>query len=112
MHTLLKVTMCDVPAANSAIKDGRLQKVVQEFSKMIKPEATYFYSDQGYRCGIFIFDMKDASQIPSLAEPFFIELNAKVEIIPAMDANELAQGLSVWHGQSMGRPDADIYSMS
>lgn len=112
MHTLLKVTMCDVPAANKAISEGRLQKLIQDVSKIIKPEVSFFYSDQGFRCGLMVFDMKDASQIPSIAEPFFIELNAKVEIIPAMDSNELAQGLSAWQKQSKGQPDSNIYTMS
>lgn len=111
MHTLLRVTMNDVSTANNAIKDGRLQKVIQDVSKMIKPEGSYFYSDQGYRCGLFIFDLKDVSQIPSICEPFFIELNAKVEFMPAMDANELASGLSNWQKQSSGKSE-NIYSMS
>lgn len=111
MHTLLKVTMNDVSTANDAIREGRLQKVVQEVSKIIKPEGTYFYSDQGYRCGLFIFNMKDVSQIPSICEPFFMELNAKVEILPAMDASELATGLSNWQKQSSGKSE-NLYSMS
>lgn len=112
MHTLLKVTMCDVRAANEAISEGRLQKLIQDISKIIKLEASFFYSDQGYRCGLMIFDMKDASQIPSIAEPFFIELNAKVEIIPAMSSDELTKGLSIWKKQNREQSGPDIYTMS
>ena len=100
MHTLLKVVMNDVPTANAAIADGRLEKIFQSVSKIISPEHSYFYSDQGYRCALMIFDMKDSSQIPQIAEPFFNELNAKVEIIPTMNAHELNIGLDVWKKQA------------
>ena len=97
MHTLLKVTMNDVEAANAAITGGKLQKIIQQVSKTISPETTFFTSEQGYRTGIFIFDLKDASLIPLIAEPFFTELNAKVEFFPGMDINELGRGLESWN---------------
>jgi hypothetical protein len=96
MHTLLKVTMKDMEAANSAIAEGRLQKIIEKVSKTIAPETTFFTAEHGYRTGIFIFDLKDASLIPSIAEPFFTELNAKVEFFPGMDVNELSRGLEAW----------------
>lgn len=44
--------------------------------------------------------MKDASQIPDIAEPLFTALNAKVEFFPAMDTNELSKGLAAWEKQA------------
>ncbi len=99
MHTIMKITMSDVMAANKAIKDGRLEKIFQKLNETASPQATFFFSECGYRAAICILDMKDASMIPSLAEPFFHELNAKVEFIPAMDASELSVGLNMWQTQ-------------
>lgn len=99
MHTLLKVTMSDVECANEAIRNGALQKVIQQVSKLINPEATFFAADQGYRTGFMIFDLKDVSLIPQIAEPFFNILNAKVEFLPGMDVKELAAGLDSWKKQ-------------
>lgn len=100
MHTLLKVTMNDVEAANVAISEGRLEKIIQQVSKTISPETSFFTAEQGYRTGIFIFDLKDASIIPSIAEPFFTELNAKVEFFPGMNLAELGKGLESWNKQA------------
>ena len=41
-----------------------------------------------------MFDLPDASDIPSFAEPFFMELNAGVEIAPAMNGDDLQKKLS------------------
>lgn len=104
MHTLLKVTMVDVDAANHAISEGKLQKIIQQVSKTISPETVFFTAEQGYRTGIFIFDLKDASLIPSIAEPFFTELNAKVEFYPGMNLNELGKGLDDWSKKASNQP--------
>lgn len=100
MHTLLKVTMKDTVAANDAISEGRLQKIVQQVSKTISPETSFFTAEQGYRTAMFIFDLKDASLIPTIAEPFFTELNAKVEFFPGMNMMELGKGLEAWNKQA------------
>jgi hypothetical protein len=40
-----------------------------------------------------VFDLKDPSEIPAIAEPFFLNLNAKVEFSPVMNAEDLKKGL-------------------
>jgi hypothetical protein len=44
---------------------------------------------------MMFFDMKDASDIPAIAEPLFAGLNAKVQLLPAMNAEDLRWGLDV-----------------
>lgn len=100
MHTLLRVTMTDVATANLAIEDGRFEKIIKQVSKTISPESTLFYAENGIRAALMVFDMKDSSLIPKIAEPFFVGLNAKVEFFPAMDVNELTKGLEMWQKES------------
>lgn len=95
MRTLLKVSM-DVVASNKAIMDGSLPKIMQETMDKIKPEAAYFQADDGRRACFMVFDLKDASEIPSIAEPFFIGFNAKVDFSPVMNAEDLKKGLEAW----------------
>lgn len=92
MRTLLKVTM-DLDSGNKAIIDGSMQKIIQNASEKLKPEAAYFLPDKGERCCMMIFDMQDSSEIPAIVEPFFLNLKAKVELIPVMNADDLKKGL-------------------
>lgn len=92
MRTLLRVT-ADINAANRAVTEGTLPLVVKQTMNKLKPEASYFFSDNGQRSMLMVFDLKDPTQIPAIAEPLFLTLNAKVEFIPVMNAEELETGL-------------------
>ncbi|HEV2283188.1 MAG TPA: hypothetical protein VGX75_12450, partial [bacterium] len=61
--------------------------------EQLRPEAAYFTTDRGMRTAYFFVDMKESSQMPAVAEPFFQELNATVEMIPCMNADDLRKGL-------------------
>ncbi|HVI46192.1 MAG TPA: hypothetical protein VM802_15055 [Chitinophaga sp.] len=93
MRTLLKVT-CEVEASNKAILDGTLPKLIQSTMEKIKPEASYFLPENGCRTAMFVFDLKDSSDIPVIGEPFFMLLNARIEFTPVMNAEDLQKGLS------------------
>jgi hypothetical protein len=54
-----------------------------------KPEAAYFTSTDGNRGGYLVYDISKASEIPRLAEPWFINFDAKVEFMPAMTPEDL-----------------------
>ena len=60
----------------------------------LKPEAAYFVAQDGLRSAMMFFDMKDASDIPAIVEPLFLGLNAEIELLPVMNADELKRGLS------------------
>jgi hypothetical protein len=86
MRFIMKVKM-PVEAGNAAAKSGfhALQAALAD----IKPEAAYFYTEDGRRTGLLIVNMSDVSQIPALAEPFFLSMNASVEMYPAMTPEDL-----------------------
>ena len=90
MRILLKVEF-PVEAGNAAIRDGSLGKIIQSILDEQKPEAAYFLTSNGMRSGLIFLDLKDASQIPELAEPWFLALNATVELQPVMTPEDLAK---------------------
>jgi hypothetical protein len=55
----------------------------------LKPEAAYFADDNGKRTGFIFFDLKDTSQIPAIAEPWFLAFDAHIELHPAMNLDDL-----------------------
>ena len=93
MRMFLKVLM-EVEAANRAIKDGSLPKIVERFTAAAKPEGLWFTALDGKRCMVAVFDLASTAQIPRLAEPFFMGLGATMELTPAMNVADLQAGLS------------------
>ncbi len=83
-----------VESGNRAIKDGSLGTAMQRAAQRWKPEAMYFTTFDGQRTAFMVFDLPDASDMPPFAEPFFRELNADVQLAPAMNGDDLQKGLS------------------
>ena len=88
MRSLLKVSI-PVETGNAAISDGSLNKTIESILAEVKPEAAYFTAVNGTRTGFIFLDMKDTSQIPALAEPWFLAFNAHVEFFPVMNIDDL-----------------------
>lgn len=82
-----------VEAGNDAIEDGTIAEVIQSMIETLDPEAAYFMAEGGDRAGMLVFDMTDPAQIPQIAEPLFMNLDAAVEFIPVMNADDLARAL-------------------
>ncbi len=93
MRTLLKFSI-PVAKGNQAISDGTLPRVLGNMMGTVKPEAAYFFSDNGKRGGFMVFDMTDSSQIPGIVEPLFQELEAELELYPVMNQEDLTKGLT------------------
>ncbi|MGA9717178.1 MAG: hypothetical protein WBQ79_02775 [Acidobacteriaceae bacterium] len=90
MRMLMKVSF-PVEAGNAAARKGSLGTTVKGILDELKPEAAYFVSNEfGQRCGYIVFDMKETSQIPSIAEPWFLAFNASITLTPAMNPQDLA----------------------
>ncbi len=92
MRTLAKVSL-DTATANEAIKSGELQKLMRSVLEQLKPEAAYFTVEGGKRTALLVFDMKTPSDMPAYFEPFFMGLNAAIELTPVMNADDLRDGL-------------------
>jgi hypothetical protein len=87
---LLKVNI-PVESGNAAAKGGKLGSTIQSILTDLKPEAVYFTADNGQRSGFIFLEMQDASQIPAIAEPWFLAFNASIEIHPVMRPEDLAR---------------------
>ena len=92
MRMMLRWTV-PVERGNQAIKDGSLARTMELLLGELKPEAAYFWPENGERAGMIVFDMADPTQIPQIAEPLFLNLEAAVEFVPVMNADDLRKAL-------------------
>lgn len=91
MRMLLRVGI-PVESGNAAARSGNLGKTIQGILAELKPEAAYFSEENGERTGFIVFDMKESSQLPAIAEPWFLAFNARITVRPAMNLEDLAAG--------------------
>jgi hypothetical protein len=92
MRMIMKVTI-PIEAGNAAVRNGSLGTTMQKILADLKPEAAYFAEDNGQRTGYIFFNMKESSQLPAIAEPWFLAFNASLTVRPAMTAEDLAKGM-------------------
>ena len=88
MRMLMKVTL-PVVEGNAAVADGTLGSTIASILGDLKPEAVYFAEENGARTAFIFLNMENSSQIPAMAEPWFLAFNAKVQLHPAMNLEDL-----------------------
>lgn len=76
---------------NSMVRDGSVGAKIKSILEDLKPEAVYFTEYGGQRGALMIVDLKDSSEVPRYAEPFFLVFGAKVEFHVAMTPDELGR---------------------
>lgn len=101
MRILLKI---EIPneTFNAFVRDGSVGERIQKILEDLTPEAVYFTEFGGRRTIIAVVDIADGSEIPRLAEPFFLTFNANVEIHAAMSSEELEKAGLVELGKKWG----------
>jgi hypothetical protein len=88
---MMMLVQLPIEPFNTAVKDGTAGEKMHRILESIKPEHAYFGEREGRRGGILIVDVAEASDIPRLAEPWFLTFNAEVEFRVAMTPEDLGR---------------------
>ncbi|ALI04746.1 panthothenate synthetase [Pseudomonas sp. FW306-02-F02-AA] len=86
---MLMMVECPNEPFNALVRAGKVGEVIGRILESIKPEAAYFTEQDGLRGGIFLIDVQDSSQIPSFAEPFFLNFDATCKFRLVMSPQDL-----------------------
>jgi hypothetical protein len=74
---------------NTLVRKGTAGEIMGKIFASIKPEAVYFTELEGRRSAVLIVDLENASQIPALAEPWFLNFQADCRLHPVMSPEDL-----------------------
>jgi hypothetical protein len=88
---MIMLVQCPAEPFNTLVRNGTVGPKMKQILDAIKPESAYFTEREGHRGGIFVVDVKSSSDIPRLAEPWFLTFNAEVEFRIAMTPEELGK---------------------
>ena len=87
MRMLLKASL-PTEAGNAGIRDGSMMENMGSILEDAKPEAVYFFIENGKRTCLMIIDMNEQTQLPSAVEPWFLSMGADITIVPVMNGED------------------------
>ncbi len=93
MRTMMTIRI-PIEAANRTVKDGSAKRILQSALETLRPEATYFFPAEEGRTILLFLDVKEASDLPSIGEPFFHGFDARISFTPVMNLQDFQAGLA------------------
>ena len=93
MRMMMKVSV-PIEAANKAVRDGSMGKLLQDQLEKLRPEAVYFHAEDDVRTALLFIDVKDASDMPVIADPFFQQVSAHIRFTPVMTVQDFQTGMA------------------
>jgi len=88
---MMMLVQCPLEPFNTAVRNGTAGSTMKKILDDLKPEAAYFGEREGKRGGVLIVDVQNPSDVPRLAEPWFLKFNAQVEFRVVMSPEDLAK---------------------
>jgi len=90
MRMLLTVRFPAEPF-NTLVRKGEAGTILQSIVEDLTPETVYFTDEQGQRAAILVVDLASPSDVPRMAEPFFLKFNADCHFKVVMSGEDLAR---------------------
>ena len=88
MRMLMNITLPHEPF-NTAVRKGTAGQTIDKILKAMKAEAVYFTEQDGHRGAVLIVDVEHPSQVPALAEPWFLHFQADCKFRIVMSPEDL-----------------------
>jgi len=85
---LLHVALPNEPF-NELARKGEAGPLMRRILEANRPEAVYFTEENGQRGAILVVDVSDPAQVPTLAEPWFLNFDAECHFRIVMTPDDL-----------------------
>ncbi len=82
-----------VESGNELLRSGKINNILERISNDLKPEAAYFYAENGQRAGLYVVNVEDSSQVLEISERLWFGLGGDVELVPVMGVEDIQKGL-------------------
>jgi hypothetical protein len=76
---------------NTAVRNGTAGETIARILEDLKPEAVYFTEEDGHRGAVLVVNVGKPSQVPLLAEPWFLSFNADCRFRIVMSPEDLEE---------------------
>jgi hypothetical protein len=86
---VLMIVECPHEPFNTLVRKGTAGEIIAKILGTVKPETVCFTELNGKRTAVLIVNLESASQIPTLAEPWFLNFQADCHIHPVMSSGDL-----------------------
>lgn len=93
MRYMVKFTI-PLDKGNELVKSGKISKNFQSLMEDFKPEAAYFFPDEGQRSGFMVIDITGSPDFVKVVESFWFGLHATVSVTPVVNGEDLAKGIA------------------
>ena len=87
---------------NAAVRQGTIGQTIEKILGDAKPESVYFTEQDGQRGALLIVNVNNASQVPELAEPWFLHFNAECKFRIVMTPEDLKNASLAELGKKWG----------
>lgn len=92
MKFLIRATM-EVEAGNHLCRDKEMNQKMEAVMSDVRPESVYFGIEKGQRTVLCLVNVESASDIPRIAEPFWLAFKANVEFTPVMSSEDFKRAV-------------------
>ena len=76
---------------NKLVREGAVSAKLGRIVEETRPEQIYFMEQDGYRSGVAVYEIKDTAKFCTIAEPWFLSLNAECKFSVAMTPEDLGK---------------------
>jgi|SRR5581483_4742392 len=95
MKFIVRATI-PVDAGNDMVRSGpAMQQLIDKVMGDVRPESAYFCVEAGQRTVYLIVNVEKTSELPRVAEPFWLALSCDVEFIPCMSQEDFGEAMGI-----------------